>query len=141
MSSRLNWLGGVMLAVVSIGCSAEEPPPGTTLDLWSARPTYLVVYQRGESWERGKPLREQKAIPEHFNYYLELHRKGSLVGAGGFTDESGGAAVFEAKDDTAAEQFIASDPAVLSGTFRYELRRWKLNPWEEISTKRADRGE
>jgi uncharacterized protein YciI len=78
---------------------------------------------------------------QHFQYYVGLHRKGLLIAGGGFTDESGGAAVFEADDDAAATEIIAADPAVRSGVFRSELRRWKLNPWEEISQKRAARGE
>jgi uncharacterized protein YciI len=64
-----------------------------------------------------------------------------LIAAGGFTDENGGAAVFQAETDAAAAQILGADPAVTSGTFRFELQQWKPNAWEEISRKRAARGE
>ena len=88
-----------------------------------------------------KPMREQQSMREHFLYYLGLHRKGLLIAAGGFTDESGGAAVFEAATDSAAAEIVAADPAVKSNVFGFELQRWKPNPWEQISQKEAARGE
>jgi uncharacterized protein YciI len=106
-----------------------------------SRPKYLVVYRRGAAWEKDKPMREQRSMREHFAYYVALHRKGLLISAGGFTDDSGGAAVFEAANDAEAAAILAADPAVTSGVFRYELQQWKLNPWEEISKARAARGE
>lgn len=69
-----------------------------------------------------------------------VHRTGRLRDAGGFTDDSGGAAIFEATDDAAAEAFVKTDPAVTSGTFAYELKRWRPNPWAEISKARAAKG-
>lgn len=141
MFSKQQWLIGTMLAAFIAGGSASEPRTPVALDALSTRNTYMVVYQRGSGWHEGKPLQEQAAMREHFAYYLELHRKGLLVGAGGFDDGSGGAAIFEAPDDEAAADTVAADPAVRSGTFRYEVRRWKPVPWKDISAKRAARGE
>jgi uncharacterized protein YciI len=130
-------LGGLILSVL-----ADEPKPTDAFaSSSSARNTYLVVYRRGPSWVDDKPMREQQSMPEHFLYYLGLHREGQLIAGGGFTDDSGGAAVFEAEDDAAATEIVAADPAIKSKVFRYELQRWKPNPWEEISQKRAARGE
>ena len=72
---------------------------------------------------------------------LAADTKGLLIAGGGFTDESGGAAVFEAADDAAAGEIVAADPAVTSNVFRFELQRWRPNPWEEISKRSAARGE
>ena len=102
-----------------------------------AADTYLVVYSRGPAWLEGKPMREQPGLREHFAYYLDLHGRGRLVAGGGFGDGEGGAAVFTADSDEAAEAFIAADPAVKSGAFRPELRRWKMNDWDEIARTRA----
>lgn len=119
------------LAVIALGEESSS----------AARPTYLVVYRRGPGWVEGKPMGQQPSMREHFAYYVELHRKGLLISGGGFTDESGGAAVFEAADDAAAAEIMAADPAVKSKVFSYELKRWKPNPWAEISKARAARGE
>jgi organic hydroperoxide reductase OsmC/OhrA/uncharacterized protein YciI len=101
------------------------------------RPLYLVVYHRGLRWIDGRPTAEQPGIKEHFLYYLDLYRRGHLRFGGGFADDSGGAAVFEATDDAAAASFVAADPAVRSEAFRYELKRWTLQPWEEILKQRG----
>ncbi|HEU4781373.1 MAG TPA: YciI family protein [Steroidobacteraceae bacterium] len=139
-----TWMA--IAAAVAAACAAFTVSAGSGPDvalapLSATRTTYLVVYQRGPSWVEGKPMREQEKMLDHFNYYIQLHRKGILLGAGGFTDESGGAAVFEAQTDAAARLIVSEDPAVTSKVFSYELQRWKLNPWEEISRKRAARGE
>jgi uncharacterized protein YciI len=84
-------------------------------------------------------MREQQSMREHFLYYLGLHRKGVLISGGGFTDESGGAAIFEAADAAAATELVAADPAVNSKVFRYKLQRWKPVTWAEISKARAAR--
>jgi len=137
---------GMSLAVVLAGnvlnALAAEPKPADVVAPSSAsRNTYLVVYHRGPGWVDDKPMSKQQSMREHFLYYLDLHRKGLLRSAGGFTDDSGGAAVFEADDDAAATAIINADPAVTSKVFQFELKRWKPNPWEEISQKRAARGE
>jgi uncharacterized protein len=105
-----------------------------------ATPTYLVIYRRGPQWADGKAMSEQQGMREHFAYYVDLHRKGLLKSGGGFTDDSGGAAVLEAADDAAAAAILAADPAVKGGVFAYELKRWRQNPWADISKARAARG-
>jgi uncharacterized protein YciI len=107
----------------------------------TSNPIYLVAYRHGPSWAAGKPMAQQAGLGEHFNYWLEMYRNGRLRSAGGFTDESGGAAIFEATDDDAAAAVIAADPAVVSGVFSHELKRWRPNPWAEILKKRAARRE
>lgn len=132
----------VVLAGLALNALAAEPKPANVVAPSSvARNTYLVVYRRGPGWVVDKPMSEQQSMREHFSYYIGLHRKGLLRSAGGFTDDSGGAAVFEADDDAAAAAIINADPAVTSKVFQFELKRWKPNPWEEISQKRAARGE
>lgn len=137
---------GIALAVLCGGitatASAAEPGPTDVLaSATAAQPAYLVVYRRGSGWEDGKPMRDQAGMREHFRYYIDLHRKGVVVAAGGFADGSGGAAVIRAADDAAAAAILAEDPAVKGEVFRYELQRWKPNPWEEISQRAAARGE
>ncbi len=146
MGTALRSVIAMSLAIV-FGALAVTAPAAETkssdalASLSTTRPTYLVVYRHGPGWIDGKPMREQQSMREHFQYYIGLHRKGLLIAGGGFTDESGGAAVFEAADDAAAAEIVAADPAVKSKVFRFDLQRWKPNPWEEISKRSAARGE
>ncbi len=142
MRNMIGMSLAVVLAGFALNALAAEPKPADVVVPPSAsRNTYLVVYHRGPGWVDDKPMSQQQSMREHFLYYLGLHRKGLLRSAGGFTDDSGGAAVFEADDDAAAAAIINADPAVTSKVFQFELKRWKPNPWEEISQKRAARGE
>jgi uncharacterized protein YciI len=146
MGKAFKNLMGLFVAVLVVGSAmtavATEPKPGDALAaLTGTQNVYLVVYRRGPNWADGKPMREQPSMRGHFQYYIELHRKGLLIAGGGFTDESGGAAVLRAESDAAALEIVAADPAVTSKTFQFELQGWKPNPWEEISKKRAARGE
>ena len=130
------------LGALTLTARADETRPTDALEsLNTTRATYLVVYRHGPNWVDGKPLHEQQSMREHFRYYLDLHRDGLLIAGGGFTDGSGGAAVFQAADDAAAAGIIAADPAVKSKVFSFELQQWKPNPWEEISKRSAARGE
>lgn len=146
MGNALRNLMSLLLVMIVVGpaltaVAADPKPTDALASLNGTRNTYLVLYRRGSNWVDGKPMSEQQSMREHFQYYVGLHRKGLLIAGGGFTDESGGAAVFEADSDAAASAIIAADPAVTSKAFRFELQRWKPNPWEEISRKRAARGE
>lgn len=120
------------------GRAAASPRDQAASASGHPRPLYLVVYHRGRRWIDGRPMAEQPGIKEHFRYYLDLYRRGDLRFGGGFADESGGAAVFEAADDAAAASVVAADPAVRTEAFRYELKRWTLQPWEEIVKRRGE---
>ena len=109
------------LCVVAYGArGATAGAPTTT--------TYLVVYKPGPSWRQGKPIAEQP-LKEHGRYILSLYVKGSLKSAGPFSDDAGGAAVFEAANDEEAKAVVAADPAVASGVFLAELHPWGLVDW------------
>lgn len=96
---------------------------------------YLVVYRPGPQWLPGKPLAEQP-LREHGTYMLDLYRRGVLRYAGGFADDSGGAAVLEAADERTARELINQDPAVSAGVMVFQLQGWRLVNWEARS-KRA----
>lgn len=124
---RRRFIGmGLMAAgaLAASGNAAEPAPSGAAL------PTYIVVYHPGPKWIEGKPLAGQP-LREHGKYMLSLYRSGALRFAGGFADDSGGAAVFTAADDAAALAVVQADPAVATQVFVYELRRWRLVDWEK----------
>lgn len=93
-------------------------------------PTFLVVYSPGSHWRAGKPLKEQD-LKEHGRYMLHLYAQGTLVLAGGFRDDSGGAVLFRAADVAAAKSIVENDPAVRSGIFVYQLHPWRLVDWQQ----------
>jgi uncharacterized protein len=96
--------------------------------------TYIVVYRPGPAWIPGKPATEQP-LKEHGKYILSLYKDGILKFAGPFTDNAGGAAVFEAENEDGAKAVVAADPAVTSKIFLYELHPWKLVEWEQYVKK------
>jgi uncharacterized protein YciI len=104
----------------------------------SAPRTYLVVYSPGPAWTQGLPMRNQ-GLREHGQYMLGLYEKGILRFAGGFGDDSGGAAAFDASDDAAARALIDADPAVIARKFDYDLHPWTLVDWASLVKARQAR--
>lgn len=96
---------------------------------WSS-PGFLVIYRPGSRWLANKPLAEQP-LQEHGRYMLALYRQGVLRLAGGFGDDSGGAAFIRADDLSQARGLIEADPAIKAQTLRYETHEWRLVPWKK----------
>lgn len=112
------------LACGSVGAQVSTP----------AQPSFLCVYRPGPRWLPGKPLAEQP-LREHGRYMLELYRRGVMRLAGRFADDSGGAMLFGADDEASAQAIVAADPAVVAGTFSYELRRWAFVDWAALAQR------
>ena len=126
-NTRRTFIGmGMSAAGMAIMSADAARPAVPTLD-----PVYLVVYRPGEKWQVGQPL-EAQPLREHGRYMLSLYREGTLRYAGRFEDGSGGAAVFAAADDAAAEAVVEKDPAVVSKVFAYDLRRWIRVDWAKL---------
>jgi uncharacterized protein YciI len=102
----------------------------------SKQPSYLCVYRPGAQWLPGKPLSEQP-LREHGRYMLDLYKRGVMRLAGRFADGSGGAMLFGADDDASAQAIVAADPAVVAGTFTYELRQWAFVDWASLAKKKS----
>lgn len=118
------------LAVASLGVSgsADALLPEAVA---TQRPLYLAIYRPGPAWLVGKPTSEQP-LREHGRYMLELHKQGRLRFAGGFADNLGGAAAFEAENDDAAQSIVDADPAVISGVMVCTVQRWRLVDWANV---------
>ena len=86
---------------------------------------FALIYSRGPAWVTGKPLAQQD-LAAHRDWLADLHRKGTLVVAGPFTDESGGMAIIDATDEREARATLAADPAIINGVFVAELHAWRL---------------
>lgn len=67
---------------------------------------------------------------------LGLYKSGVLKFAGPFTDNAGGAVVFDAETEDEAKAVVAADPAVTSKIFLSELDPWGVD-WERRVKKVA----
>lgn len=121
----------MLISVSAVGLGQQER--GTKSGL-PAKSTFVVIYKPGPTWLPGKPLKEQP-LQEHGRYILSLYAKGMLKFGGPFSDDAGGAAVFEAADESEAKAIVTRDPAVVSQVFVYELHPWKLVDWESLLKK------
>lgn len=118
------------LAGLGVALASDE----ARLQEQSKQPSYLCVYRPGPRWLAGKPLAEQP-LREHGRYMLDLYKRGVMRLAGRFADGSGGAMLFGADDDRSAQAIVAADPAVVAGTFAYELRQWAFVDWAALVKK------
>ena len=94
--------------------------------------TFLIIYSPGPAWLAGKPTPEQP-LQAHGKHILEMYRAGKLRFAGPFEDDSGGAVVIEVEDRQAAQSFADDDPAVIDRILTYDIRPWRLLPWDHYA--------
>jgi uncharacterized protein YciI len=123
----LIWI--IAFALTSCAGAYKSPIELQQPEAQKKKSTYLVVYRPGPAWIPGKPVKEQP-LKEHGKYMLSLYKNGILKIAGPFTDDAGGAVMFEAENDEEANAIVAADPAVASKIFLSELHPWGLVEWE-----------
>lgn len=97
-------------------------------------PTYLYRIQptRGAMLAEGPTPEEARAIGAHFAYLQALAEAGRLFMAGRTlnTDASSfGIALYEARDDDAAQAVLRDDPAVREGVMRGEVLPFRAALW------------
>jgi uncharacterized protein YciI len=88
-----------------------------------AQPLFAFIYRPGPAWKPGLPMAQQDLRP-HAGYIARLAAEGRVVAAGGWASADGGMAVLRAADADEAARLLAADPAVTSGIFQADLRRW-----------------
>jgi uncharacterized protein len=130
--NRLGWL--IAFALTSCAVAYESPVALQQTEAQKRKSTYLVIYRPGPAWISGKPITEQP-LKEHGKYMLSLYKNGILKFAGPFTDNAGGAVVFEAENEDEAKAVVEADPAVTSKIFLSELHPWGLVEWERYVKK------
>jgi uncharacterized protein YciI len=86
---------------------------------------YLVRPAIDAAFMAGADERERAAAEEHWEYLLDLERRGRLVYAGRCYDGPFGLVVFEAEDRAEAESIMAGDPTVREGVQAAELHPFK----------------
>ena len=121
---RRDLLGLGLLAFAATSVAEQEIP------MSSAR-SWLLIYRPGRNWLSGQPLSKQP-LKEHGRYILSLYRQRIVRLAGGFGDDSGGAALIESESREQAVAIADADPAVIAGVFVYQLIPWKLVDWDRV---------
>lgn len=85
-------------------------------------PLFAVIYRPGPAWKPGLPMAQQD-LRAHGGYIARLAAEGRVVAGGGWVGVDGGMAVLRCADAEEAARLLA-DPAITSGVFQADLRRW-----------------
>ncbi|HBI04142.1 MAG TPA: hypothetical protein DDY49_08965 [Paenibacillaceae bacterium] len=78
---------------------------------------YLVFIQRKSTFQGD-------AIPAHREYLQTLRQEGTLVMAGGFIDQTGGAYLVQAENIDRARQLVQQDPMFVENECIYQVKEW-----------------
>jgi len=87
------------------------------------QPLFAVIYRPGPAWKPGLPMAQQD-LRAHGGYIARLATEGRVVAGGGWVGVDGGMALLRCADADEAARLLAADPAVTTGIFAAELRRW-----------------
>lgn len=80
---------------------------------------FLVMIER-------KPNFTGNSIPEHREFLLHLKETDTLLMAGGYDDQSGGAYVIQATSLEAAKNIVIKDPMYEENESVYSLKEWNV---------------
>jgi uncharacterized protein YciI len=86
---------------------------------------YAIIYTPGPAWTAGRPADQQPLSP-HNEYLQKLRAAKTLLQVSYSSDGKTEVAVFEVKNEAEANQLLAMDPAVDTGTLNAELRQWNI---------------
>jgi len=85
---------------------------------------YVIHYQPGPAWLRGRPLREQ-GLERHGAYMRDLATRGELLAAGPLSTIEGGLVILRVDSLETATARMRADPAVEAGQFIGEVSVWR----------------
>ena len=131
-------LGGCSGAVTAQQSTSRPPAPDAGSNVYdTAQNVYVVVYRRGPKFDPAKGL-DNAGISEHIRHFQSLGDR--LVGAGTVEqtgDDLLGYVILRARDQAAADAWLARDPAVIAGSMLAQLRRWgvtDIKGWTKAQT-------
>jgi len=88
----------------------------------------VVLHSPGPKWKFGNNFQEQieELVMQQVQHYRKFHEEGKLLLGGPYVDiDSGGMMIAnEAITREELEAFAASDPAVIAGLLKFEVRTW-----------------
>jgi uncharacterized protein YciI len=87
------------------------------------QPLFAVIYRPGPAWKAGLPMAQQD-LGAHAGYIARLAVEGRVVAGGGWVGLDGGMALLRCADAEEAARLLAADPAITTGVFQADVRRW-----------------
>lgn len=88
----------------------------------------VVIHSPGPNWKPGENFQKQSedVVMKHVEHYRKFHEQGKLFLGGPYTDiDSGGMMIADENvKREELEEFAASDPAVIAGLLRFEVKTW-----------------
>ncbi len=97
---------------------------------------YVALIGHGPRWLEGKSVYEQGQPVQDHLVAMRRHYDAGVLELGGPFDHSGGIAVLNVPDESAARAVMDADPAVRAGVMVYELRA--LRPvFDAVANHRA----
>lgn len=115
----------LFIAVLAAFVWAQDSTKNS-IDLSKMKTYYMVFLYRGDQWTPEQNA-TTKAIQEgHLKNISRLAETGKLILAGPFLDDTNlrGIFLFDAKDEAEVKSLIATDPAIIAGRLRAEIKPW-----------------
>jgi len=88
----------------------------------------VVFHSPGPKWKHGSNFQEQieELVMQHVQHYRGFHEQGKLLLGGPYTDIDSGGMMIANEEITREEleSFAASDPAVIAGLLKFEVKTW-----------------
>jgi uncharacterized protein YciI len=70
---------------------------------------------------------EAQAASDHFAYYQQLHKQGTLILAGRTQEPPHiGIMIFETESKSQAESIVNQDPAIIAGVFKATVQAYRI---------------
>jgi len=86
---------------------------------------YVVMLRPGPKWQADRQIVEQARLFNHVAYMYSLIGRGLFKMGGPIGNDGRGLAVMNVPDEATARRLMDVDPAVLAGTFSYEVLEWR----------------
>ena|SRR6185436_15326343 len=120
---RLLMVGEVRILNKQIISEKHKRPQPKTQWLYYLQPARLGMVTEGSTPQ------EAETVSRHFAYLKDLTEKGVMVMVGrtqNNDENTFGIAIFEAEDESAAQQIMKNDPAVIGGVMKATLYPYKI---------------
>ena len=124
-----------LFAALLGGSAAAQTPAATTTPAAAApQQVFVVAYSKGPRFDPAVPLMRQASVAEHMAHIRSIAPR--VIGASPVEpsdDDLLGYVVFHAPDRAAAQAWMKTDPAVVSGTMSARLHRWgvpRIKAWQ-----------
>ncbi len=124
MRLRKTLRAPLVAIALALSAACASPAVAQQAQTEMTQQLYLFQYAPGPAWRAGAPMQRQGLGP-HAAYMQRLMNEGRLYAGGGYVGADGGMAIVMASSMEEARAILDADPAVTSGIFVAELRRWR----------------